>query len=64
MSRAARAGSCDDEGYWWLQDHQSIEIIEDDGAFRPRATGVLNASGQMIYREPEQIGFRLRTAHK
>lgn len=35
-------------------------IHEPEGAFDPQPTGVLNAKGEMIYRQPERIGFALR----
>lgn len=36
------------------------EVFEAEDAFRPKPTGLLNAAGDMIYRKPERIGFRLR----
>lgn len=39
---------------------RSLDVLEDDDTFRPQPTGVLNAKGRMIYREPERIGFRLK----
>lgn len=35
-------------------------IHEPEDAFQPRATGVLDANGQMIFRQPETIGFRVK----
>ncbi len=35
-------------------------VHEFDDAFQPRPTGVLDAKGRMIFRNPEAIGFRVR----
>jgi hypothetical protein len=34
-------------------------VHEAEDAFEAKPTGVLDANGYMIYREPEPVGFRL-----
>lgn len=50
----------EDDSEVWPGPRQTMDVHEEDGAFQPRATGVLDAHGRMIYRPAERIGFVLR----